>query len=200
MAAHLLNRIAGTLRGPLGDAALGRVDVLFELLKILGLATPDRVGPYIEALSTDTETRPVAEQIIDRLLAEDDSRYKVYESVRAASQIPPLGGSTEEQAAVPDLHAAMGFFLAQWIEVERLFRTRVPESERGRPVFPTGPALQRLGLMDNQQDVAEFERIRRLRNYLVHGIEVPHPADLREAGARLQRLSQRLGQGGPAVA
>jgi ppGpp synthetase/RelA/SpoT-type nucleotidyltranferase len=199
LAAHLLSRTAGTLSGPLGDAALGRVDVLFELLKVLGLATPDRVGPYIDALSTDTETRPVSEQIIDRLLAEDSSRYAVYESVRAPRQAPQPGAPVQEQPAVPDLHEAMGFFLAQWIEVERLFRARVPESEKGRPFVPTGPALRRLGLMENQEDVAEFERIRRLRNHLVHGIEVPHPADLREAGASLQRLSQRLrlpGSGG----
>jgi hypothetical protein len=85
--------------------------VLFELLKVLGLATPVGVRPSIDELSTDTETRPVAEQIIDRLLAEDDSRYAGYQSVRAASQVPPPGISIEEQHAEPDLSLGNGIFL-----------------------------------------------------------------------------------------
>ncbi len=197
LAAHLLSRTSGVLREPLGDAALGRVDLLFELLKVLGLATPACVASYVDALSTDTETRPIAEQIIDRLLAEDDSRYPIYEQVRAANQVPSPGGSIEEQQGVPDLHEAMGFFLARWIELERLLRTQAGESGPGRPILPTGLALQRLGMMNDPEALAEFERIRRLRNNLVHGIEVPHPADLREAGASLQRLYNRL-RGGDA--
>jgi hypothetical protein len=41
---------------------------------------------------------------------------------------------------------------------------------------------------------AEVERIRRLRNNLVHGIEVPDPADLVEAANRLQAILTRLGR------
>jgi hypothetical protein len=74
LAAHLLNAAGATLRGPEANTAIGRVDLLFELLSRLGLATPNQLKPYLEALHHDTERRPFAEQIIDQLLAEDDAR------------------------------------------------------------------------------------------------------------------------------
>src|SRR2546429_641727 len=40
LASHLLSRTALEAHGPLADSALGRVDLLFELLKRLGLLTP----------------------------------------------------------------------------------------------------------------------------------------------------------------
>jgi len=54
----------------------------------LEVMTPDGLEPYIEALHSDTERRSIAEQIIDHLLAEDESRYKLYEDVwaRATTQ------------------------------------------------------------------------------------------------------------------
>jgi hypothetical protein len=72
-------------------------------------------------------------------------------------------------------HSAMAFFLAQWIEVERLFRARVSQSENRRPSVPTRSALRSLGLLDDRDAAADFERIRRLCNNLVHGIEVNQP-------------------------
>jgi hypothetical protein len=65
----------------------------FEFLKRLDLRTPDQLKPYIKAVHHDTERRPIAEQIIDRLLAEDEARYKVYEEIRAAR---PLSARAEE--------------------------------------------------------------------------------------------------------
>jgi hypothetical protein len=85
----------------------------------------------------------------------------------------------------------MGFFLAQWIEFERLVRRIAPESEQLRVIMPSSHLLARLGLLD-QESRADVERIRRLRNNLVHGIEVPEPADLWEAARRLQNILARL--------
>jgi hypothetical protein len=59
LAAHLLNASGATLRGPEANTAIGRVDLLFELLSRLGLATPNQLKPYLEALHSDTERRPL---------------------------------------------------------------------------------------------------------------------------------------------
>jgi hypothetical protein len=90
----------------------------------------------------------------------------------------------------------MGFFLAQWINFERAVReiaqrTTGPTSERF-PVVPSSRLLDKLGLLDDDGR-REVEWIRRIRNNLVHGVEVPAPSDLREAGARLQALVARMG-------
>jgi hypothetical protein len=147
----------------------------------------------LEALHHDTERRPFAEQIIDQLLAEDDARYKVYEDIRAKQ--PDFGVDTRG-ALEPELHDAMGFFLAQWINFERAVREIAnratgPTSER-RPWVLSSRLLYSLGLLDDDGR-REVEWIRRVRNNLVHGVEIPAPSDLREAGARLQALVVRLG-------
>lgn len=58
--------------------------------------------------------------------------------------------------------------------------------------MPTNQVLARLGLDPDSR--AELERIRRLRNNLVHGIEVPDQLDLVEAGQRLEAIVAKLAQ------
>jgi hypothetical protein len=156
-------------------------------------SSPNRLKPYLEALHPDTERRPFAEQIIDQLLVEDEARYKVYEDIRAKQS--DFGVDTRG-ALEPELHDAMGFFLRQWINFERAVseianRATGPTGER-LPWGPSSRLLDKLGLLDDDGR-REVEWIRRVRNNLVHGVEIPAPSDLREAGARLQALVARLG-------
>jgi ppGpp synthetase/RelA/SpoT-type nucleotidyltranferase len=195
LAAHLLTAAGPVLRGPVADTALGRVDLLFDLLKRLGLATPDLLRPYVTTLHGDTERRPFAEQIIDQLLAEDDARYKVYEEVRASRPAPGDYGPGLREAVEPDLHEAMGFFLAQWIAFERAIRQKTgrrtgEDLSRTVPVFRL---LEKSGVLDNDTR-REVELIRRIRNNVVHGIEIPDSIALREAAERLQAITERLNE------
>jgi ppGpp synthetase/RelA/SpoT-type nucleotidyltranferase len=186
LAAHLLARTSSLLRSPQGDTALGRVDQLFELLKQLNLATPGAIQRYVQALHGDTERRPISEQITDQLLAEDEARYAVYESVRqthSATLVP------EQHPREADLHEAIGYFLKEWIALEKRLRTLV--GGNARFVIPTGKLLAQVELLDEQARL-EIERIRRVRNNLVHGVEMPNPADIREDANRLRKLVTML--------
>lgn len=197
LAAHLLSATGPILKGPIGDTALGRVDLLFDLLSMLGLATPDQLEPYVVALHADTERRPLAEQIIDQLLGEDEARYRIYEEVRANRPTPGDYGPSARAVVEPDVHEAIGFFLAQWISFERTVREIGGQTQGGRPpAMPTGRVLERLGLLD-EGTRREVERIRRIRINLVHGFELPDPADLREAGVQIQAINERLRQKSP---
>ena len=182
LASHLLSRPSLAAHGPLADSALGRVDLLFELLKRLDLLTPDQIKPYIEAVHHDTERRPIAEQIIDRLLAEDEARYRVYEEIRAAR---PLSVRAEEavKPSTAELHEAIGHLLTEWARLESVARDLYPSTKERRVALPTGKMLERF-----IQDVREFERIRRLRNSVVHGVEAVDPAGLHDAANRLHEI------------
>ena len=118
LAAYLVDRASPILKGPLGDTALGRVDLLFELLRKLNMATPGDIADYILALSADTERRPIAEQIVDQILAEDKSRYQTYEEIRMSRQISIKQDQEEEPAAVSEIYETVGLFLAQWVLIE----------------------------------------------------------------------------------
>jgi hypothetical protein len=160
--------------------------LLFELLKRLNLLTPEQIKPFIEAVHHDTERRPIAEQIIDRLLAEDESRYKMYEEIRAAR---PLSTRVEEavEASAPELHGAIGHLLSEWARLERVTRDIYPSSDQHRVAMPTGKLMARF-----VPDMREFERIRRMRNGVVHGVESVDPADLRDAANRLHEIVEEV--------
>jgi ppGpp synthetase/RelA/SpoT-type nucleotidyltranferase len=197
LAAHLVNKAATIIKGPLGDTALGRVDLLFDLLTRLNKATPEQLAPYLAALHADIERRPIAEQIVDQLLAEDEARYKVYEDVRLFRQAASTSTPTDQPETEPEVHEALGSFLSEWMRFERLVR----ESTRSRGIsdshafVPTSRTLEKLGIF-NPSIRSEIERIRRMRNNLVHGIEIPNPADIRDAGERLKAITDAFGGSG----
>jgi uncharacterized protein YutE (UPF0331/DUF86 family) len=53
--------------------------------------------------------------------------------------------------------------------------------------MPTARILQGMGLL-TEETAFDFDQLRRMRNLLVHGVEVPPIADLDEATNRLQTL------------
>jgi len=186
LASHVLSSTAVAAHGPLADSALGRVDLLFELLQRLELLTPDQLKPYIEAVHHDTERRPIAEQIIDRLLAEDESRYKVYEEIRTAR---PLSVRAEEavEPSAAALHEAIGHLLSEWARLERITRDIYTSKDQHRVIMPTGKLMAQF-----VPDMGEFERIRRIRNGVVHGMDVVDPADLHDAANRLHEIVEEV--------
>jgi hypothetical protein len=191
LAAHLLSVLGEFAEPEVLQAGLGRVDLLYDLLNQLALATPDAIGRYLEALHPDLERRPIANQIIDQLLSEDPSRYRMYEELRGAHPTPDLSAASVEPVAL-DVHEAMGEFLAAWVDLERLVRERTSAevSQRG-PVMPTSRVLASIARLDKEA-MMQFERLRRVRNNLVHGIEIPDPRDLREAAQQLHAIRRRI--------
>ncbi len=190
LAAYLLDKAASVLKGPAPDSALGRVDLLYTLLARLDLAAPERLDRYISALSGDIEKRPLAEQIVDQLLAEDESRYRLYDEIKATKDRAPW--KEQERIVAPEAVEAIGLFLSKWIELERLVRQIVAQRTGEETVaLPTIRALGRLQVCDTWTR-SEIESIRRLRNNLVHGIEIPEPPVLVEAAQRLEPILAEL--------
>jgi ppGpp synthetase/RelA/SpoT-type nucleotidyltranferase len=195
LAVHLLDRASSILGGSFGDSALGRVDLLFDFLAKVNLCTPQQIATYISALHDDTEKRPIAEQIVDQILAEDQSRYGAWESVRASRQ-----GSSQQfsDAHAPSrgvTHEEMGRFLAAWIAFERANQERAAKS-----ISPSSSQIKYLPIMRlvessgvyEASEISEIDRIRRLRNALVHGASSIDSRDLNEASHLLSLLKGKL--------
>ena len=191
LAAHLLSVLSGFAEPDVLNSGLGRVDLLFYLLARLDLSAPDAIDRYLEALHPDLERRPIADQIVDQILSEDAKRYEIYEGIRAARPSPDVSAQATEPLQ-PDVHEAMGEFLSAWIEFERLTREMVPPVlQKHGPIMPTLRVLSSLFDLDEETRF-QFERLRRMRNQLVHGIEIPDPQDLREAARQLDAIRKRL--------
>lgn len=176
VAAYLLQRARELSLEEVSAEGLGRVDELFEMLRTIEILTPKQLAPYVDQLHNDIELRPLADQIIDVLLAEDSSRYEVYGNIRGRGA----------RAAGRDQAASVGEFIGRWIELEQLLR-EVPLATNGRrrrPV-PFGRELYDHGFL-SKHDAMYFDQLRNMRNALVHGVETPPPDVLETATSRVQ--------------
>jgi ppGpp synthetase/RelA/SpoT-type nucleotidyltranferase len=180
LAAYLLSQPNIASESPtISASGLGRVDLLFEFLAELDMATPEQLEPYLEALHGNLESRPLAQQVVDALTAEDSERYRVYQNVR-------LGRHASEPEPY-EFNQLVGRFLSSWIDLEQLERELVPPMETRKRALPTGRALEQAGYLEGDTR-RELDFIRKMRNQLVHGIEIPSATELAEAADQLDLI------------
>jgi len=190
LASSLLEMARDKLSGlNVHEAVIGRVDLLFYLLKDLQLNTPEQLAKYVAALHTDFERRPLAEQVIDQVLSEDTARYSAFEQIRLFD-VPVTAISPTDFPRVTQSEA-IGQFMSLWIEYEKMIRTYV--EAKGASGIGV-PSMRLLRFIENVPgEVTEAaERIRRFRNQLVHGIEVPDAEFIRLQTAELRLVFDKL--------
>lgn len=199
LAASLLDLARTNLSvAEVNEASMGRVDVLYELLKAVSLNTPDQLGTYVQVLHSDFEKRPLSEQIIDQILAEDSSRYTKYEQIRI-SKAPIFEFSSDESRSWQA--QSIGEFLGLWIDYEK--RLRELAEERGilssglRSTVTSSRILDYLGVP--KFVLASGTRLRIFRNQLVHGIEVPDSETIRAASNELRMILDSLASPTPDI-
>ena len=190
LASSLLELARAKLPGKnVHDAALGRVDLLFALLSQLNLRTPEDLARYVGALHSDLERRPLAEQVIDQVLAEEAARYATFEQIRALD-VPALSLTSTDQPRVSQSEA-IGQFMSLWIDYEKMLRAHAATKGAGGIGIPSMRILRLVE--DVPTDLNEAaERLRRFRNQLVHGIEVPDAEFIRAQTSDLQNLVSRV--------
>jgi ppGpp synthetase/RelA/SpoT-type nucleotidyltranferase len=193
LADYLLDRAGSLLRTADPEAQLGRINVLFKLLDALALATPNALGPYLAALDSDFERRPLADQIIDQLLAENDERYKTYEQVKGQEPLLKASLSSEVRSDEEATGKAIGRFMSRWIDFERRIRLRMGPQPTRPWLVPTTKVIADLGVL-SQRSIAELDRIRRFRNNLVHGVEIPSSEEINSAADMLAAILGELGE------
>jgi ppGpp synthetase/RelA/SpoT-type nucleotidyltranferase len=178
LAAYLLSQPNIASDAPVSESGLGRVDLLFDFLAELDMVTPEQLEPYLEALHGNLESRPLAQQVVDALTAEDSSRYATYQNI-----LRRFSSEQDRQR----FNALVGRFLESWVKLEQLERELVPATPTRKPILPTGRALEQAGYLDGDMR-RELDFLRKMRNQLVHGIETPSAAELDEAADLLDSI------------
>ncbi|MFD3491476.1 GTP pyrophosphokinase family protein [Streptomyces sp. NPDC058690] len=188
LAAHLLSQANGRLGEPVEDSGLGRVDLLYSFLAELKFDTASLLQPFLESLHGNLEERPLAEQVIDAILAADTSRYSVFDSIRMR-----MGGAKEPGG--PDRgdrhHELIGRFMIEWAEFEGIIRSVAPLDKSDAALVPLTRLLRGFPDLDAATRL-EIDNLRRIRNILVHGGRVQGSAFLVEALERLEAVTARL--------
>lgn len=168
--------------------AVGRVDVLFQLLKELNLNKPDKVAQYISALHADLEARPLAEQIIDQILAEDPERYKKFERIWYNAYVESPGDQL-----YPSRSVAFERYMNRWVTLERSVQMYF-QSTGGAESGKVKQSLWRNSKMF-PSDLAERIADEHLfRNSLVHGETSYSVFIINEHTKRVEKLISELEQ------
>lgn len=97
-------------------------------------------------------------------------------------------GPSDRWSLPTSTHPVAGFLIA-WAQFERQYAMKM---ETERLIRPNGPALLRIGLLASKEQADEFDRLRYMRNRLVHAGEVPPATQLTDATATLLELAERL--------
>lgn len=175
------------------ELAMGRIDILFGFLKETHLDTPKKMAPFLKGITTDTEKRPLTDQIVDRILIQRSDLYPTYTQVRRGleAKIP----SRFKSIGVPTItkKKAIGEFLVSWIKIEHILTELVKFMKfRVSPQKIVSPRIiRRLNILDDDS-LNEIESLRMLRNNLVHGIEIPQTAYIMSAARTIDNLIERI--------
>jgi ppGpp synthetase/RelA/SpoT-type nucleotidyltranferase len=169
---------------------MGRTDLLMKFLKAAKLDRPDRVKQYIGEVVPQHESRPIADQLIDIILARDPAHYSVYNKIREAESRPgPSPGETDASSAT-----ALGAFISKWVELEKLLR-KVARTAFGRAdskVFFTPRRLvSELKLLPPSQ-FDQFSQLSHFRNNVVHGVDIPDRLSLEKNTRLVEQVITRL--------
>ena len=123
----------------------------------------------------------ISQQIIDQIISGNEKRYQCYQELR-----------TEPETASPETLQAVNQFLEEWVPLERLLnKTARRTSTRSRGAFNIN-TLKRMDLFDKEM-INQIVQLRKLRNVLIHDIELPDQTQIlrytEEAKALLAQLT-----------
>lgn len=186
LAAHLLGTASRLDIDDIDDSGLGRVDLLFALLDYLERKKPEDLEPYLQLVHSNLEQRPLAEQIIDALLSENESLYAEYQRIR--EQVIGMSTAPKDLGAI---HQGIGEFLAAWVALEKLMSDLVPNQEPNRHRYNNLKRFTNSAFLDSETSFV-LKDLRAFRNRLVHGMEVPSVEQLRTAAEGVKAIQDEL--------
>ena len=162
---------------------MGNVELLFRLLNRLKLDSVQELGQILKSLRLQNDRRTVCQQLTDRILSGNSRRYALYLELHPHSENMP-----EERKQ------ALEHFIDLWIALEsslnRLIRRRSPKS-RGNAM--QAACVKRIKVFSSE-DLEIFSRLLGIRNYLIHGIEIPGTDQLNHMCDELVYLMDQLPQ------
>lgn len=179
LASYLYNYLSNNFRPEDIELRMGNIELLFRLLSSLKLLDVKYMGPILKAVKFEKDKRNISQQIIDQIISGNEKRYLAYQSLKAA-------GSKEDEERLKAISA----FFSQWVPLEALLNRTTKRSSRSLSVFNIN-ALKRTGLFD-KDSLNQIAFLRKMRNTLIHDIEVPEISCIRELAEQARALNETL--------
>ena len=137
-------------------------------------------SPFLRSVRFEKDRRNISQQIIDQIITGDDRRYTVYRELRGGGQ--EIGENAGK--AVDD-------FFAQWIPLERFLNGVAYKGARKQHRPFNVNVIKRMNVLD-QELVNQIVALRKVRNMLIHDIEIPETGELEKKTAEAKELLAKL--------
>lgn len=179
LASYLYNYLSNHFNSQDVEMRMGNVELLYRLIGALNMNGVKEIEPVLKAVKFEKDRRNISQQIIDQIITGSKKRYEAYQLLRRISN----SDNEEIESAVTN------FFLA-WVPLENLLNRMTYKNARVRGPFNIN-TLKRLHIVD-YEIINQIIALRKLRNMLIHDIEVPAIDDIRKYTDRAKDVYEQL--------
>lgn len=182
LASYLYNYLSNNFRPEDIELRMGNIELLFKLSSRLKINSVKELEPVLKSVKFEKDRRNISQQIIDQMITGSEKRYHIYQELRAGQD----GISEDERHAVE-------YFFSQWVPLEQLLnRVSSKNSPKVRGAFNIN-TLKRLNLLD-KECINQIVSLRKIRNVLIHDIEIPEADYINRQGDEAQSLFHKLSE------
>ena len=179
LASYLYNYLSNNFNSEDVELRMGNVEILFRLISTLNMNGVKEIEPVLKAVKFEKDHRNISQQIIDQIITGNKKRYEAYQVLRRS------GHEANEETDT----AISNFFLA-WVPLENLLNRLTYKNVRVRGPFNIN-TLKRMHIVD-KECIDRIASLRRLRNVLIHDIEIPALEDIKENTEKAVSLYQQF--------
>lgn len=154
------------------EPIMGRADILFNFLKLSNINDPDHLKNIVKDIDLNCNDSSIVDQIIDITISSNRDLYENY--VKVQNEIGTFNPFSSKVEKVKSNSASlMGQFLESWHKLEKIVNTLVDKEDNkaSNNFLVNIRYLTKIGV-DNDL-IFNIHRLRRIRNDVVHGLELP---------------------------
>jgi hypothetical protein len=180
---------------------MGRADILLRFLQLAQMDRPKDLEPYTDGLDLSPDAAPLVNQVVDRIISDKPELSELYgkavDEVRLAN---PYTAAPHDGINV-DSAVGLSTFMHEWIKLEKILEIGsegLPPQGRIRTMPWSRYAIK--GLLDRgvvtQVDVDLLDRLRMLRNEIMHRSPTVDARTLTHAAALTKILREKIEKDG----
>lgn len=180
LAAFLYDKVSAKTNNT-DEIIMGRADMLFKFLKYSNLNKPQTLNKYINEIEFHLEKDTVVDEIIDKILENDISLFKVFLKAKSEMTTRNPYSDTMEETLGCENKKALGYFIDNWLAFQSVIRSYIKKfhPEIGDNVLITPKLL--MNLFNDENIVNRAKIIQNLRIEIVHGLKLPDEKHITEA-------------------
>ena len=180
LASYLYNYLSSNFRKEDVELRMGDIELLYRLISRLEMNSVKAIEPVMKSVKFEKDKRNISQQIIDQIITGNAMHYQTYQELRTANHAC-------DEAASQAIHS----FLDSWVPLEALLNhITYRNSPKQRGAFHIN-SLKRMNLL-SQDCIGAIISLRKLRNVLIHDIEIPETDIILKRTKDAQELLQKL--------